>query len=113
MVFWYALWRVAVGRPDGARPRPYRFCPRTQTLTLEVLEDRLCPSSSYLLVDSFNTNSVLRYDETTGAFVDVFVPKNSGGLYSSGNMDLGPDHNLYVSNGLFSPNNKANDVLRF
>ena len=28
-------------------------------------------------------------------------------------MDLGPDHNLYVSNGLFSPNNKANDVLRY
>jgi hypothetical protein len=82
-------------------------------LHAESLEDRLCPSSSYLLVDSFNTNSVLRYDETTGAFVDEFVPKNTGGLYSSGNMDFGPDHNLYVSNGLFSPKNKANNVLRF
>jgi hypothetical protein len=77
------------------------------------LEDRLCLSGGYLLVDSFNTNSVLRYNETTGAFVDEFVPKNSGGLYSGGNMDLGFDHDLYVSNGLFSNNNKANDVLRY
>jgi sugar lactone lactonase YvrE len=66
-----------------------------------------------LLVDSFNTNSVLRYNEATGAFVDQLVPKNTGGLYSSASMDFGPDHNLYVSNGLFSQNNKSNDVLRF
>jgi hypothetical protein len=83
------------------------------TPALERLEDRLCPSGGYLLVDSFDTNSVLRYNEATGAFVDQFVPKNTGGLYASASMDFGPDHNLYVSNGLFSTNNKANDVLRF
>jgi hypothetical protein len=77
------------------------------------LEGRLCPSGGYLLVDSKGTSSVLRYDETTGAFVDEFVTKNSGGLYASADMDLGPDHNLYVSSGLFSKNNQANDVLRY
>jgi streptogramin lyase len=64
-------------------------------------------------VGSPNTNNVLRYDETTGAFVDQFVKPNSGGLFSGFNMVLGPDHNLYVSNGLFSQNNKDNNVLRY
>jgi len=64
-------------------------------------------------VDSYDTNSVLRYDESTGAFVDTFVPKGSGGLYSPGAMIFGPDHNLYVSNGLFSPKGQPNNVLRY
>jgi len=97
---------------SSAKHRPGRLRLACR-LHVEPLEDRLCPSGGYLLVDSFNTNSVLRYDEQTGAFVDEFVKKNSGGLFSGANMDLGPDHNLYVSNGLFSQNNKANDVLRF
>jgi hypothetical protein len=41
------------------------------------LEDRLCPSGGHLLVDSFNTNSVPRYDEMTGAFVDEFIKKGT------------------------------------
>src|SRR6476620_8748289 len=102
-------WLVCLWRAKRRSSRPQAAC----RLCIEALEDRLCPSGGYLLVDSLNTNSVLRYDETTGAFIDEFVKKNSGGLYSSGNMDLGPDHNLYVSNGLFSNNNKANDVLRY
>jgi sugar lactone lactonase YvrE len=113
MFLWNAFWLLTAGRPDSTSKRQRRSRARTRALTLEVLEDRLCPSGGYLLVDSFNTNSVLRYNEATGAFVDQFVPKNTGGLYSSANMDFGPDHNLYVSNGLFSPNNRANDVLRF
>jgi hypothetical protein len=113
MFHWNAFWLLTAGRPDSTSKRQRRSRARTRALTLEVLEDRLCPSGGYLLVDSFNTNSVLRYNEATGAFVDQFVPHNSGGLYSSASMDFGPDHNLYVSNGLFSPINKANDVLRF
>jgi DNA-binding beta-propeller fold protein YncE len=77
------------------------------------LEGRLCPSGGYLYVDSYNTSNVLRYDETTGAFIDEFVKSNSGGLYKSADMDIGPDHNLYVSNGLYSNNNQANSVLRY
>src|SRR5262245_5131971 len=64
---------------------------------LEVLEGRLCPSSGYLLVNSVNSNSVLRYDETTGAFVDTFVPPRSGGLLQPCGLVFGRDHNLYVT----------------
>jgi streptogramin lyase len=83
------------------------------TLSVMPLEGRLCPSGGYLFVDSLNTSNVLRYDETTGAFVDEFVKTNSGGLYRSADMDIGPDHNLYVSNGLFPNNGQAKNVLRY
>lgn len=113
MVPWKLLKILTPGRSDSLGRAWRRSRSPTIRPSLEVLEGRLCPSGGYLLVDSFNTNSVLRYDETTGAFAGVFVPKNTGGLYSSASMDFGPDHDLYVSNGLYSPNNKANDVLRF
>jgi DNA-binding beta-propeller fold protein YncE len=82
-------------------------------LEVESLEERLCPSTGYLFIDSYDTQSILRYDENTGAFVDQFVPSGSGGLYSSADMVIGSDHNLYVSNGVFSVNNQPNDVLRY
>jgi hypothetical protein len=66
-------------------------------LRVEPLEDRLCPSSGHLLVGSFNTDSVLRYDETSGAFADSFVPSKSGGLRNPIGVVFGPDHNLYVT----------------
>ena len=37
-----------------------------------------------LLVAMFDTNSVLRYDETTGALVGTFVSSGSGGRTPSG-----------------------------
>jgi hypothetical protein len=79
------------------------------------LEERLC-FSGYLLIDSYDNNSILRYDESTGAFVDTLVPKGSGGLDNSVGMILGPDHNLYVSNHLEPINNgngQTSSVLRF
>jgi hypothetical protein len=82
---------------------------------MEPLEARLCPSG-YLLVNSYDNNSVLRYDENTGAFVDTLVPKGSGGLGNSLGMILGPDHDLYVSNHLEpinSGNGQTSSVLRF
>jgi DNA-binding beta-propeller fold protein YncE len=82
-------------------------------LLVERLEDRLSPSRSYLLVDSWNSNNVLRYNEKTGAFVDEFVKSNSGDLYSSVAMDFGPNHNLYVSNGRFGKQNQPKDVPEF
>ena len=82
--------------PAGGRDR------RTRRLAVEPLEDRLTPNGGYLLVASADTNSVLRYDEATGRFVDTFVPKNSGGLTQPYGLVFGPtDHNLYVSSGLF------------
>jgi sugar lactone lactonase YvrE len=53
----------------------------------------------YLLVSSFNTNSILRYDATTGAYVDAIVRPQSGGLRQPGGVIFGPDHNLYVASG--------------
>ena len=79
-----------------------RRCPipaRHRRPALERLEGRLCPSG-YLLVGSYDTNSVMRYDEGTGAFVDAFVPEKSGGLREPVGLVFGPDHNLYVGSGL-------------
>ena len=76
----------------------------TRRLYLETLEDRLCLSGGYLLVSSYNTDSVLRYYENTGAYVDTIVPSRSGGLREPMGVLFGPDHNLYVSSGSFDNN---------
>jgi DNA-binding beta-propeller fold protein YncE len=77
------------------------------------VEARFC-LSGYLLVDSYDNDSVMRYDENTGAFVDTLVPKGSGGLNDSIGMILGPDHDLYVSNHLEPlTSGQTSSVLRF
>jgi len=60
-----------------------------------------------LLVADPGTNSVLRYDSTTGAFIDAFVPSGSGGLSVPLNLAFGPDGNLYVNSM------GTNQVLRY
>ena len=50
-----------------------------------------------LFVSSVDTDNVLRFDATTGAFVGVFVPAGSGGLDNPGGLAFGPDGNLYVA----------------
>lgn len=40
---------------------------------------------------------VWRYNGTTGAFIDAFVPLGSGGLTSPHHLTFGPDGNLYVT----------------
>lgn len=42
-------------------------------------------------------NAVLRYDLSTGAFIDVFVASGSGGLVEPKGLTFGPDGNLYVT----------------
>jgi DNA-binding beta-propeller fold protein YncE len=49
-----------------------------------------------LYVDSQSNNAVLRYDGTTGEFIDAFVPHGSGGLDSPRGLVFGPDGNLYI-----------------
>jgi streptogramin lyase len=49
---------------------------------------------------------VLRYNGTTGAFRDAFVPDGRGGLAKPFDLVFGPDGNLYVSDG-------ENGVLRY
>jgi DNA-binding beta-propeller fold protein YncE len=64
-------------------------------------------SSSDLLVGSFNTNEVLRYDGHTGAFLAAFVTAGSGGLSGTGFLTFGPDSNLYVGRSF------TKEILRY
>ncbi len=50
---------------------------------------------------------VLRYNGSTGAFIDKFVSSTSGGLQATGFIIFGPDGNLYISDPV------ANVVRRF
>jgi hypothetical protein len=62
-----------------------------------------------LLVGSFFTDSVLHYDETTGAFVGVFA--SGSGLNSPIGLVSGPDGNLYVTSIVVT--NTLGSVLRY
>jgi WD40 repeat protein len=62
----------------------------------------LAASAQDLLVASFGTNSVKRYDGETGVYLGDFVAPGSGGLNGTHDLVFGPDNNLYVSGG-FSP----------
>jgi hypothetical protein len=63
--------------------------------------------------DSF-CNAVLRYDGTSGEFLDVFVTSGSGGLNDPLDIEFGPDGNLYARSVIpdGSPHS-AQVVLRF
>ncbi|MCP4783031.1 MAG: protein kinase [Fuerstiella sp.] len=60
-----------------------------------------------LYVASINTDSILRYNGTTGAFLDTFVPTGSGGLDNPIGMLFDADGNLNVASGL------SHEVLRY
>ncbi len=92
------------------RQRPHRFA-STRRLYLEALEDRLCLSGGYLMVASYDNNSIFRYDEGTGVFVDQIDPKNLANLKQPAGMVLGPDGNLYVSERQFMTSHQS--VLQY
>lgn len=50
----------------------------------------------YLYMSTINTNTIRRYDITTGTFQGIFVSSGSGGLDWPRGMGFGPDGNLYV-----------------
>jgi subtilisin-like proprotein convertase family protein/streptogramin lyase len=54
-------------------------------------------------------NGILRFDATTGEFLETFVAPGSGGLANVFNMAYGPDGNLYVS----SYSGQSNSILRY
>jgi outer membrane protein assembly factor BamB len=63
-----------------------------------------------LLVASLNTDSVKRYDGTTGAFLGDFVSPGISGQQQPFPLALGPDGNLYVGGGgILDPNVKRFD----
>jgi WD40 repeat protein len=60
-----------------------------------------------LYVSSSNGNSVLRYDEVTGAFIEAFIAARSGSLSSPRGLLFGPQGNLYVNSF------DTNSVMRY
>jgi streptogramin lyase len=51
-----------------------------------------------LYVSGINSGNVVRYDGTTGSFIDVFVPTGRGGLVRGADyLIFGSDGNLYVN----------------
>lgn len=57
----------------------------------------MAPSSkAAMLVTSVQNNSILRYNDKTGEFIDTFVPSGANGLDGPSGMIIGPDGLLYV-----------------
>jgi ELWxxDGT repeat protein len=75
--------------------------------------DLAAGEDDFLLVTSYDTDSVLRYDAQSGQFVDEFVPKFSGGMNRPYGAIFGPDGNLYVTSGQFGPPGQLQAVLRY
>ena len=85
----------------------------TTALAAMVHAQTLAPDD-FLLVSDYDTNRVKRYNAATGAFVDDFVPKLSGGLNQPQGLVFGPrDHHLYVASGELSGSAQRRGVLRF
>ena len=61
----------------------------------------------YLYVASTNSDAILRYDGSNGAFRDFFVRPAAGGLDGPTGMLFHTDGNLYVSSS------NTNEVMRF
>ncbi len=55
------------------------------------------PNELDLYVCEVAVGSILRYDGTTGAFIETFVPNGSGGLDAPLALTFGPDGSLYVA----------------
>lgn len=64
---------------------------------MTLTSGRLFAGGDLLVLDRVASGSVLRFDSTTGAFLDIFVPKGSGGLSYPNDITVGPDGNLYIS----------------
>ena len=64
---------------------------------LDYSLDPLIGPDGYVYVSGWNSGNVVRFNASTGAFVDTFVPAGSGGLTKACGMAFGPDGNLYVA----------------
>lgn len=59
-------------------------------------------------VSSFDSDSVLKFNADSGAFLGIFVPPGSGGLNGPTGLTFGPDGHLYVASFVFN-----NSVLKY
>ena len=90
----------------GKLDRAYRR--RFMRPWIEGLEPRLMLAGD-LLIAHLETDSILRFDGTSGAPLGAFVPSGAGGLVDPHEPTFGPDGNLYV----ISQANGAQKILRF
>src|SRR6185503_17850217 len=95
--------RCCCGMLPGMNPPA---CKR-QHLTLLMLLVMAPSASAELFLSSFSGNRVLRYNETNGAFISVFVASGSGGLDAPHGLAFGPDGNFYVASA------NSDEVLRY
>lgn len=84
--------------------RPFPFLLAVLLVAAVTLGVRLSAQAD-LLVSSLNTDSVLRYDSTTGAFLGTFA--SGGGLNNPVGLTFGPDGHLYVGSAA------TDSVLRY
>ncbi|MCE9593823.1 MAG: NHL repeat-containing protein [Planctomycetes bacterium] len=75
--------------------------PQNETGGLDAPTGLALGPDGRLYVASGNTDSVLRYDATTGAFVDVFIAPGSGGIDFPTFLAFRPDTQVY---GPLAPN---------
>ncbi len=59
------------------------------------------------------SNIVIRYNGTTGVFIDEFIPQGSNGLDEAKDMKFGPDGNMYISSNDDGPVGEGGRVMRF
>ena len=62
-----------------------------------VLLSLIAPGRADLLVSSYDTGRVLRFNEHTGQYIDMFVGTSNGGLSLPHGLAFGPDGNLLVA----------------
>jgi DNA-binding beta-propeller fold protein YncE len=65
-------------------------------------------TKTFVYVTSYESDSVLKFNASTGAFVGVFVPPGSGGLNGPTGLTFGPDGHLYVASFVFN-----NSILKY
>ncbi len=68
-------------------------------------QDLIFRGDGFLYVSNYGTNSVLRFDAITGAFIDDFT--SGGGMNGPQGIAFGPDDNLYVASS------RTDEVLRY
>ncbi len=80
---------------------------------IDGVRDMVFHTDGYLYVASSYTDEVLRYDALSGAFVDVFVEANSGGINHPDGIVFGPDVNADKVPELYVSCSESDNVARF
>ncbi len=95
--FLFAMWARMANRNVCPTENP-PLQPRRTLLNLEVMEDRLAPSVSPLIVASYQDSSLYEINPQTGAVLNtLIVPYSSSSFVAPAGLTFGPDGNLYIS----------------